>query len=443
MLSPKKIRLMMSVLTSAAALAACAETTGPNAGNDASVQGRVEETTPPASSPSATAPQRAAGGNAQTVAVVQIQADGSFMELATAEVDAGGSFTVEGVPAGRTELAVVAYGDGEAVGSALIHEQSRADVTITAAPINSETTLEARTYSRVRASAGGEGSTSSELALLMHADGSSVDAAATSEAEIEAAAAAYATASATMSAAYEMRGAALDASTRAEIVSDAAVDFAIRRYNGMSLTAAHDMFTEAALDALVDAGAELEATVVATAAAASTFDAGLEGGSSIRGELDVQPVRLNLLARERLAASFASTFESSVAVAIENVIADARASLSLGIALIDLRALIDSTLSAVIDAGADACVTLLAAGASSTVQAEVRAAAEAAFEAARLEARLHSATTAQAAVTAMASYRADVRAAVDTMIAASGSTSADAEVLTSLFIAASGGAYIR
>jgi hypothetical protein len=128
---------------------------------------------------------------------------------------------------------------------------------------------------------------------------------------------------------------------------------------------------------------------------------------------------------------------------VRDVIADARAGLSLGLGLIQLRALIDGWFTAVVDAGADACVTLLAAGASSTVQAEVRAAAAAAFDVARLSARLQSASTAQAAANAMASYRADVRAAVDAMVYASGNTTADAAALTSIFIAASGGAHIR
>ena len=445
MFAAKKMRLVMSVLASAAVLAGCADdTTGPSAGGESSVQGRVEETAPPASSPSASGPERAPAANARTVSVVQIQADGSFTALATADVDAGGSFTVQGVPAGRAELAVVAYTDGGAeVGGVLIHEATRANVTIVTAPINGETTLEARAYSRFRASASGEASTSSELSLFTHASSSSAEAAAASQAEIDAIAAAYASASATMTAVYQMSGAAFDASTRADVVADAAVEFASRRNSGTSSTIAHRMFTEAALDAFVDSGVDLEATVLATAAAASTFDATLEGSSSFRGDLDLQPVQMNLLARERLAGSFSATAEGSVAVAVRDVLADARAGLSLGLGLIDLRALIEDSLTAVVDAGADACVTLLAAGASSTVQTEVRAAAEAAFEAARLEARLQSATTAQAAGSAMASYRADVHAAIDSMIVASGSVTVDAEALTTIFIAASGGAYIR
>ena len=433
-----------AILTALAILTACGDdTTGPGLGNDATVEGRVEETTPPPSSSPQSGPQRAPGTSAQTVAVVQIHADGSFSELASADVGAGGSFTVEGVPPGRSHLAVVAYADGQAVGSVLIHEESRGGVTIITAPIDEETTLEARAYMRVRASSSSGGPTASELSLLVQADGATAAAAAASDVELGATAAAYATASTAATAAYQTRGQALDASARAELLADAAIEFAANRHSGMSATTANRVFAEAAVDALVDAGADLEATVLATAAAASTFDAQLETTSSVRGDLMIQPIRLNLVARERLAARHASSAEGTVAVVVADVMADARASLSLGLGLIDLRALLDGALSAVVDAGADACVSLLASGASSTVQAEVRARAEAAFEAARLDVRLSSATTAEAAASAMADYRAEVRAAVEAMIQASGSATADAEVLTQLFIAAGGGAQVR
>ena len=432
----------MGILTAAALLTACGEdTTGPDMGSRASVQGRVEETAPPAAP--AGAPQRAPGASAQTVAVVQIEADGSLTELASADVDAGGSFTIDSVPVGRSGLAVVAYADGEAVGSVLVHEESRAGATIVSAPIDVETTLEARAYTRMRASSSAEAATASEISLLVAADGADAEAAAASETELEALATAYGTASATITAAYEMSGDALDASARTDVLASAAVAFASDRDAGVSASVANRTFAEAAIDALIDAGAELEATVLATAAAASTLDAGLHQSSSIRGDLAVQPVHLNLLTRERLSASFGSSAEGSVAVAVADVLADARSSLSLGIGLIDLQALIDGLAVAAVDAGADACVSLIASNAAASVQAEVRARAEEAFEAARLDLRLQSATTAQAAVIALADYRAEVRAAVDAMLQAAGNTTVDAEALTTILIAAGGGAHIR
>lgn len=444
--SMKTTKTTVGVLAALAVLAGCGEdSSGPDVSMQATVEGRVEETSPPPSAPAQTAPQRAtAAASAQTVAVVQVESDGSFTELATADVDASGSFTVEGVPAGRSDLAVVAYSGTDAVGSVLIHEESRAGVTIVSAPIDAETTLEARAYSSFRASASGEASSSAEMSLFVHGDDDvETEAAASSATDVDATASAYATASATLTAAYEARSIALDARERSELFADAAVQFAASRSSGTSLSAAHEMFTDAALDALVEADTDLEATVLATATAASTFDAGLDGYASLRGDLIAQPVLLNLKARERLAASHASSAEGSVAVAIENVLADAQSDLLLIAGLVDVRALIQTTASAVVDAGADACVSLLASGASTTVQDQVRAAAVTAIETARIETRLQTATTAEAAASVIADYRSDVRAAVDAMIEASGSTSVDADVLTQVFIAASAGAYVR
>ena len=97
-----------------------------------------------------------------------------------------------------------------------------------------------------------------------------------------------------------------------------------------------------------------EGRATATAAAASTYDAELEATSFARADLVAQPIRLNLIAREHLAAAFSASSASSVALEI---------------------------------------MTCLAA--------------------------------------------------VQPMIAASGNTSVDAQALTSLFIAAGGGAHIR
>ncbi len=434
------------LLASAAVLTGCADDgTGPSFGSQAIVRGRVEQTTPPPS-PSGSAPAAPAAtssSSAQTVAVMQVEADGSLTELATAQVEADGSFTVEGVPASRSDLEVVAYHDGESVGSVLIHEESLAGDTIEVEPIDAETTLEARTYSDVRKSSPGGASTSSELALLVHADGASAETAASSQAEIDAVATAYASASSTLTAVYSMRDIALDASERARIVGAAAVDYATMRYGGSGLAAANEAFIESSLSAMVDAGVDLESTVMASAAAGSTFDAALNGASAVRGALAVQPLQMNLLARERLAASLSSTAEGSVALAIRDVLSDASANVLLVGGLVDLRALIGTTLDDVVQAGANACVELLAASADTSVQDEVRARATDALQTARLGVRLEAATTAQAAVAAMADYEGEVRTAVEAMIEASGDTTVDADVLTTAFIAASGGVYIH
>ena len=75
-----------------------------NAEGSAVVEGRIEETAPETSEPAAaSSPQPAPGTQAQSVAVVQIQADGGLLELATADVEADGSYTVSTVPAGWSD----------------------------------------------------------------------------------------------------------------------------------------------------------------------------------------------------------------------------------------------------------------------------------------------------------------------------------------------------
>jgi len=429
-------------LVVAAAVAACDDGVGLTNGT-ATVRGSVETTSQPAPASEGTvarSPSPAPGPEPQTVSVVQVTASGRLAELATASVEADGSFQVSGIPAGRSDLAVVAYADGQAVGSALIHETSRAGGVIVVAPIDYETSVEAGAYAQVKAS--GEAGSSSELALLVQLRGTSAAAVAASEAEIDAVAAGYVAASSAMTSAYSTVGASLSAATRADVLAQAAIQFAADRHAGASASAAHAAFTEAALAAYTSAGARLEQTVIASAAAASTFDAALFGQTSARTDLVAQAVRLNLEARERLATELTTSAEASLGNAIRAVLAQARLSLALN-GLLDLRALVEATADAAAEAAVEAAVAMVASGASAAVESEVRARAEAAVAAARLEARLQSASTAQAAASAVAGYRAAVRAAVDSMISAAGSTSVRADVVADLFIAAGGSAYIR
>jgi hypothetical protein len=421
-------------------VAACGDGTGVGGGS-ATVQGSVEQTMPSSSPAAVSGPQSAPSSSGRAASVVHIQSDGDFTELATAEVEADGSFEIQGVPPGRTDLAVVAYVDGRAAGSVMLHGKTRSGQVMVAAPINYETTVETQAYTRIRAE--GSAGSANELALLVHMRGAAAEAVATSSAEVEAVADGYVIATSAMTAAYAASGSSFDASARAEALAHAAMQFAIDRHDGLSLEAAHAAFADAALDAYVSAGATLERSVMASAAAASTFDAVLEAQSSERAEVVAQAVRLNLRARERLAAQFSTSSEASLAADIRATLSQARVALGLMAGLVDLHSILEGTAEAATTAVVDGSVELLAGSASTTVRTEVRAKAEAVVEAARLEARLQGAATAQAAAAAVATYRATVRAAVDAMIEASGATSVDAAAITSLYIAACGGAYIR
>lgn len=433
---------MFVALAAMLSLAACDDApTTPDfdSNQDAAVEGRVDETTPSQSSGA----QQASGTQAQTVSVVQIGASGEYSVLASADVEADGSYRVEGVPAGRANTAVVAYVDGRAAGEVLIHGEIRGGMVIRPSPINYETTMETRAYAKVVAANRTNHTSSSELALLLHASGSELESTLASEAEIEAIADGSAEAGATMNEVFADAGVSLDASARSDLLMSAALDFTSDLLAGLSLEVAHDEYAEAAIDAYVDAGAKLETLVMATAGAASTLDASLEGRTSVRGRIIAEPVLFNLSARARAAAKHRTAAEGSLAVAVESTLDDARAGVELATTAAEVRGELEARLDATIDAAADAAVDLLAADASTTVRSDVRAAAEAALAQATLRTRLEGSANASAAASAMADYRASVRSAVRTMVDAAGDASADVDVITELFIAACGGAYIR
>lgn len=435
---------MFVALTAMLSIAACDDApTTPEFDSDdhATVEGRVDETTPSQSSESD--PQQTSGSQAQTVSVVQIGASGEYSALASADVEADGSFRIEEVPSGRTNTAVVAFVDGRAAGEVLIHGEIRGGTLIRPAPINYETTMETRAYARVVAAGRADLTSSSEVALLLHANGSELESTLASETEIEAIADGSAEAGGTMTEVFADAGISLDASARSDLLLDAALEFTSDLLAGLTLEVAHDEYAEAAIDAYVDAGARLETLVMATAGAATNLDASVDGRTSIRGRIIAQSVLFNLRSRVRAAAKHRASAEGSLAVAIEGALADAHAGVELATTATEVKSELDARLTATIDAAADAAVELLAADASTTVRADVRTAAEAALSEATLRTRLQSSTSASAAASAMADYRADVRVGVQAMVDAAGDATADVDVITELFIAACGGAYIR
>lgn len=438
-----KSRLLIAA-TGILAIAACDDSptdSGFDGPNDAVVEGRVDETAPepgPASSP-----QRAPGTSAETVSVVRIDASGEYSVMASAEVQADGTYRVEDVPSGGTDAAVVAYVDGRAAGEVLIHGEIRSGATIRAAPITYETTMESRAYARLVADGRAHSTSASEIALLLRADGPELESTLSSEAEIQAIADASAEAGATMDAVFADAGVSLDAGARSTLLVDAAVDLAASLRAGLSLELAHEDYVEAALDAYTSAGADFESLIMATAGATSTFDAQVEGRTAIRGRLLTQPVLVNLRARERAAAAYRTSTEAVVATAVEASLEATSTAVAATTTAAALKAELQTRVQATADAAADAAVEMLAADASLTVRADVRAAAEAALDEATLATKLQGAATASAAASAMADYRTAVRSAVQAMVDAAGSTSADVNVITELFIAACGGAHIR
>ena len=440
----KRISTGVVALVAMVSMAACDDTpTDPRLDGDdsATVESRVDQTTPASSSGSS--PQPASGSQAQSVSVVQITASGEYRELASAEVEADGSYRIEGVPSGRSNTAVVAYVDGRAAGEVLIHGEIRSRAVVRPAPITYETTMEARAYARIVASGRADQTSTSEVALLLHANDSELESTLSSDAELQAVAEGSAEASAATTGIFADAGLQLDADTRSQLLLDAALSFTTDLVAGLSVNLAHQEYVDAAIDAYAGAGAELETIVVATAGAASTFDAQVEGRTSTRGRLIAHPVLMNLRARQRTAARFETSAEGSLAVAVTAALAETRTRIEAATTAADIRAELDARLDATVDAAADAAVELLAADASTTVRSEVRAAAETALAEATLRTRFQGTATASAATSAVVDYRASVRSAVQAMVDASGSASTDVEAITEIFIAACGGAYIR
>jgi hypothetical protein len=419
---------------------------GPDPSQQARVQGRIEQTAPEgAAYPSAQAMRAGATGDvaAKTVTVAQVASDGSLSALAQANVNADGSFTITEVPTGRENLVVIAKSDSdETVGRVLVFGRTEANTTITTAPINYETSVKALAYSRLKANGKASLSSSAEVALLVHADAS---AAATimAQQEVDAMANGAAVAGDAMTRVYAGLGTTLDASARADATAQAAIRFALDRYDGTSVDAAYETYANAALDAYVGAGASLESVVTATAAAASTFDASLYGHSTVRGNVVSEAVRLNLKAREKLAARFQSGAEGSVALAIMGVLADADARVRGASTAADIRAALDAGAAASANATVNGVLDFLIPGGSVLLRSQVEAKAQEAVTAARLQTRLSAAASAEAAAQACADYRANVRAEVQAMLEAAERTDLDVEAMTSLYIAAHGGAYVR
>lgn len=432
-------------------IGACGDDSGPTGvDGDGAVSGEVQETSDPPSSSSASPARNSSDGGAaeaSTVAVGTVQSDGSLDVLAEADVEADGSYTIQAIPAGRSDLVVVARSEaGADVGRVLVHGETRSGVTIRVAPIEPRTTARGRIHAHLHSSGRSDAARgSSEMALVVRFDSdAAARAVATTQAQIDAMADAYAEARATMTRVLAEIDTEVDARARAEAYAEAAVAFSQALDAGSSVSAAHEAYAEAAVDALVDAGASLESLTEATAASATAFaqtsvDAGADAAAR------VGPIRalssLNLRVREHLAAAVESGSSlSSEAEAVAGALATVRASLD-GLSAVteistQLQAALSSSQTIVVDG-----VLALASDLSTTQRASLEAALEDAFATADLQAALEGSTSASALAGACGTYHAQVetaaQAVVDAMAASSASVST--ETMVRLLLAAGAG----
>jgi len=417
---------------------------GPGADpSPATVEGRVEEDGSTASSgssspPANTAPSAVASGEAATAAVAYVRGDGSLEVLAEADVNADGSFSITDVPAGRSDLVVVARGSGGSeVGRVLVHGETESGAVITTAPINAETTVEGRVFARLKSEGvPEEDRATGRLALLIHmSEATAAEVAASADALAAVSEGVKASAEA-MNRTFVELNSDLDAEARAQAMLQAAVDHAASRHAGAEVEAATEAFLAAAVDAVIQAGADAEVVSLATAAAVTSLEramAQLDGSAGL--ELARNGLRLNLEVRKQLATLLTAHSSESLATGVlADLEAEVEASASLSAmaqAILDAEAQFEEELTSMILAELS--------GLSATQRAEIEARLDSAFATADLSARLETATTVNDVVQAVITYRQDLGAEVEGYLATlPDDLSVMARVSTELLIVAHG-----
>ena len=443
-------RSTIVVWTMLVALVGCGDDqtlTGPGNGGDdaqtATVTGSVESAQQTASAPVAafglaTTPSRQVAGEASSVAVAAVSADGSLDVLAEAEIQSDGRFTIEGVPAGRGGLVVSARGsNGAEVGRALVHGETEAGATTVTEPVTGETTVQGLVYSRLTAAGVSEEiRNTARLALLIRMEQATAEEVAASATSIQAVADAYRAGAKVegqvFAAAGTDRGAQLDA------LIEAARQHAESRDGGTRPDVAQDAFIDAALEAFARGGANSGDISLATSAGATGLDqAGAVAHENARLDLARNAVELNLAARQKLVADMDDSNErSAAAAALAEARIEVRASASVADvarALADAEAGVEQELTSMILARLPSQVPL-------TVRTTIESRLAAAFAQANLSASLRGLTDVNSIVQAALAYRDQVRSAVDAFVAELPSgLSVDAEVTADLLVALRGG----
>jgi hypothetical protein len=375
--------------------------------------------------------------------VAAIGSGGGYTEVASTEVRTDASYTVEGVAATDADLVVVAYVGGRAAGEVLIHGDIQGGAVLRPAPITYETTLEARTFAQLAADGAlGETSTA-ELALMLRLQGTVLEPALASESQIEAIADGYLEASRAITAVLADREVMLDAAARQEALLPGLLDHEATLAAGGAAGSAHETFVDAGIDALLDAGVELETAILAVAAAATAFDATIESRTAIRGRVIRAQVLANMRARRRIVSNHTTSSAAVVALVVQSSLAASEVGVAATTTAEGLAAAVTGQVEVTGEALVEAVATLLAPGASLTVQAAVAADAQAAFQIAAVPDLLVDVTTGAEAATAVSGYEANVRVAVEAMVEDSPTPSASVDILTDLFIAAGAAPHIN
>ena len=388
-------------------LPACdSDPTGDSGERSAVLSGSVEETS------QAGVLADAQGVQASMVAAGTLRGDGSLDVLAEAQVDADGSFRIEGVPAGRAGLVVRAENaSAQEVGRVIVHQETQAETETRVAPINAGTTLHANVVLEVH---GGnpDPASSAEVALRVMASGDG--AAASSGVQTSTVASAVIAAGNAESAVLAGQGAAIDATTRSELVLAAMLDLEQSLAAGADFESSHRAFVNGSVAALIDAGVEARSMAAAQAAATTALEARLSSESAVHFEALRSALRMNLEARSRLLAEANGT-TAGVAELAAQVVAELGAHVEAATSVAELRAGFDQS-----RAGLEARLTSTVTNALPGLPIELVGSVEAQLRTTLAQAELWGALEASASAGAMASavaqWEADVEAAVHAWI---------------------------
>lgn len=316
MSSQRSFSFVLPLLAGALALGACGQdATGPGSTQpgdappastqEGAIVGRIDGGTSSsiASRYSLNAASSAAGRN---VAAARIRGDGTLEILATAATAADGSYRIEKVPAGIDRLVVVATSaSGAEVGRVIVHPAVAVGGFAAAAPIDGETTVEARVFGELVASGmPKEAVNTIELAQSIDfSDRATAEATVASTADLRALAEGFRARQEIYTQVLASRGISLDADARFAAALPAAVAYAEERRAGADEKTAEAKVSASVADAYrakgVDSRMQTEAS---SAAETGLLRAAQVANASAKLDIARAALRVNLLARERLAS---------------------------------------------------------------------------------------------------------------------------------------------
>jgi hypothetical protein len=266
------------------------------------IVGRIDGASSSSASRSALLSFSVQPGAGITVAAARVKSDGTLEMLASASAAADGSYRIEKVPAGIDRLVVVATSGSAEAGRVIVHQAVARDGSVTAAPINDETTVEARVFVElVKSGMPKEVVNTVELAQSIEANGkTTADALVQSATELRALAEGFRARQDAYTQVLAARGVSLDAEARFEAALPAAVAYAQERHVGAQEKAAEAKASAAIADSYkgkaVDARTQAEAS---GAAETALLRAAEVANATARLDIARAAHTVNLLARER------------------------------------------------------------------------------------------------------------------------------------------------